>query len=68
MIKDKKIVETVISSSWIFTANSDDQLLENHSVVIDGGAIVDIVETDYVFNIYQANEVYQLTDQVKNLS
>ena len=64
MIKDKKIVETVISSSWIFTANSDDQLLENHSVVIDGGAIVDIVETDYVFNIYQANEVYQLTDQL----
>ena len=64
MIKEKKNVETVISSSWIFTANNDDQLLENYSVVIDGGLIVDIVESDSVFNIYQANEVYQLTDQL----
>ncbi len=64
MIKEKKNVETVISSSWIFTANNDNQLLENHSVVIDGGLIVDIVESDSVFNIYQANEVYQLTDQL----
>ena len=64
MIKEKKNLETVISSSWIFTANNDNQLLENHSVVIDGGLIVDIVESDSVFNIYQANEVYQLTDQL----
>jgi 5-methylthioadenosine/S-adenosylhomocysteine deaminase len=64
VIKEKKNVETVISASWIFTANKDDKLLENHSVVIEGGVIVDIVESDSVFNIYQANEVYQLTDQL----
>ena len=64
MINQKKNVETVISCSWIFTANSHDQLLENYSVVIDGGVIVDIVESDSVFSIYQANEVYQLTDQL----
>ncbi len=64
MIKEKKNVDTVISSSWIFTANSDDQLLANHSVVINDGAIVDIIESDTVFKIYVANEVYQLTDQL----
>jgi 5-methylthioadenosine/S-adenosylhomocysteine deaminase len=64
VIKEKKNVATVISSSWIFTANSENQLLENHSVVINGGVIVDIVESDSVFNIYEANEVYQLTDQL----
>lgn len=64
MIKEKKIVETVISSSWIFTANDDDKLLNNHSVVIDGGMIVDIIDSDSVFNIYDAKEVYQLTDQL----
>jgi 5-methylthioadenosine/S-adenosylhomocysteine deaminase len=64
VIKEKKIVETVISTSWLFTANKENQVLENYSVVIDGGVIVDIIESASVFNIYQASEVYQLTDQL----
>tara|TARA_B110000003_G_scaffold231295_1_gene233772 strand:+ start:575 stop:1903 length:1329 start_codon:yes stop_codon:yes gene_type:complete len=62
--KEKKIVGTVISSSWIFTANKDDQLLKNHSIVIDDGMIVDIIDSDSVFDVYNAKEVYQLTDQL----
>ena len=64
MSKEKKIVGTVISSSWIFTANKDDQLLKNHSIVIDDGMIVDIIDSDSVFDVYNAKEVYQLTDQL----
>lgn len=64
MIKDKKNVNTVISSSWIFTAKNDNELLKNHSVVINDGMIIDVIDSDSVFDIYNANEVYQLTDQL----
>mgnify|MGYP002628391574 CR=1 FL=1 len=64
MNKEKKIVSTIISASWIFTANSDNQLLENHSIVINEGLIVDILQSANVFDFYQADDVYQLTNQL----
>ncbi len=60
MVKADKI----ISASWLFTAHNDDQLKEDHSVVVSNGIIHDIVPTSEVFGLYDASDTYQLTDHV----
>ncbi len=64
MNKEKNIVSTIISASWLFTANGQDQLLENQSIVINDGVIIDILDSADVFERYQASDVYQLTNQL----
>ena len=61
---NKKNASIIISASWIFTANSEDQLLYDYSVVIKDNKIIDLVHQSKVFSEYEADEIYQLTDHI----
>ncbi|MAR99939.1 MAG: N-ethylammeline chlorohydrolase [Nitrosomonadales bacterium] len=61
---NKKKVSTIISATWIYTSNSKNELLSNYSIVIKNDKIIDLVLQDEVFEKYEANEVYQLTDHI----
>jgi len=61
---DKIKVSTIISASWIYTANSENSLLKDYSVVIIANKIIDLISTEKVFENYEADEVYSLSDHV----
>jgi 5-methylthioadenosine/S-adenosylhomocysteine deaminase len=61
---NKKNASIIISASWIFTSDLEDQLLSDHSVVIENDKIIDLVPQSKVFDEYEANETYQLTDHI----
>lgn len=63
-VNNKKNVSTIISASWIFTSNSKNELLSDYSIVIKNDKIIDLISQDEVFEKYEANEVYQLTDHI----
>ena len=64
MTDQKKSASTIISASWIFTSNSENQLLSNHSVVIENDKIIDILSQDLVFDIYKSDDKYDLKDHI----
>lgn len=57
-------VEKIISPSWIFLAEEGDEVLKDHSIVVSGGAIHDVVPTSDVFQLYEASEAYQLSNHL----
>ena len=59
-----KKVATIISASWIYTADSEDRLLKDYSVVVDANRIIDLLPTEKVFESYEASEVYSLSDHI----
>lgn len=61
---NKKNASIIISASWIFTSNSEGQLLSDYSIVIENDKIIDLVPQDKVFDEYEANDTYQLTDYI----
>ena len=61
---NKKNASTIISASWIFTSNSEGQLLSDYSIVIENNKIIDLVLQSKVFDEYDADEIYQLTDHI----
>ena len=61
---NKKNASIIISASWIFTSNSEGQLLSDYSIVIENDKIIDLVPQDKVFDEYEANNNYQLTDHI----
>ena len=61
---NKKNASIIISASWIFTSNSEGQLLSDYSIVIENDKIIDLVSQDKVFDEYEANDIYQLTDHI----
>jgi len=61
---NKKNASIIISASWIFTSNSEGQLLSDYSIVIENNKIIDLVPQDKVFDEYEANDIYQLTDHI----
>ena len=61
---NKKNASIIISASWIFTSNSEGQLLSDYSIVIENNKIIDLVHQSKVFDEYDADEVYQLTDHI----
>lgn len=61
---NKKNASIIISASWIFTSNSEGQLLSDYSIVIENDKIIDLVSQDKVFDEYEANDTYQLTDHI----
>jgi len=61
---NKKNASIIISASWIFTSNSEGQLLSDYSIVIENDKIIDLVPQDKVFYEYEANDTYQLTDHI----
>jgi len=61
---NKKIASIIISASWIFTSNIEGQLLSDYSVVIEKDKIIDLIPQSKVFDEYEANDIYQLTDHI----
>jgi len=57
-------VDKIISPSWIFVAEEGDRVLQDHSIVVNNGKILDIVPTIDVFSLYEASEAYQLTNHL----
>ena len=57
-------VDKIISPSWIFVAEEGDRVLQDHSIVVNNGEILDIVPTIDVFSLYEASEAYQLTNHL----
>ena len=61
---NKKNASIIISASWIFTSNTKSELLSDHSIVIENDKIIDLVSQEKVFEKYEADEIYQLTDHI----
>ena len=61
---NKKIASIIISASWIFTSDIEGQLLSDYSVVIEKDKIIDLIPQSKVFDEYEANDIYQLTDHI----
>lgn len=61
---NKKNASIIISASWIFTSNLEGQLLSDYSIVIENDKIIDLVPQDKVFDEYEANDTYQLTNHI----
>ncbi|MDI1308089.1 MAG: TRZ/ATZ family hydrolase [Methylotenera sp.] len=60
----KKQVDLVIEARWLCPIIPKNTLLEYQSVVIQSGMIVDICAISSAAEIYQANEVVELTEHV----
>jgi len=61
---NKKNVSMIISTSWVFTSDPEGQLLSDYSVVIANDKIIDLVPQSKVFDEYEADNTYQLTDHI----
>ncbi len=53
-------IDTLVSARWIITVNDDNEILENHSLAIQNGSIIDILATQEANNKYQARQSHQL--------
>lgn len=60
----KKNANVIVSATWIFTADDQGRLLKDHSVVIQDDIIIDLLPTESVFDFYDSNEVYSLSDHI----
>ena len=61
---NKKNVSTIISAPWIYTSNIDSELLFDYSLIIKDDKVVDLVSQDKVFDEYEADNTYELTDHI----
>ena len=57
-------VDKIISAAWVFTADKNDEPLTDHSVVVKDEIICDVIPTSDVFNVYEAEETYQLSNNI----
>jgi 5-methylthioadenosine/S-adenosylhomocysteine deaminase len=57
-------VDKIISATWIFTGEDQDSVLIDHSLVVTDKKIQDIKPTVKVHEIYEAEEIYQLSNHI----
>ena len=57
-------VDKIISATWIFTGEDQNEVLIDHSVVVNNKKIQDIQPTTKVHEIYEAEETYQLSNHI----
>ena len=60
----KPHVSKIISPTWVVTADVQQPLLREHSVVVDGEKIVDVLPTSEVAQHYTSEQVISLKGQV----
>ena len=60
----KKNASIIISASWIFTSNSEGELLSDHSIVIKNDKIIDLIPQSKVLDHYEASDIYNLSDHI----
>mmetsp|Transcript_37978 Transcript_37978/g.80421 ORF Transcript_37978/g.80421 Transcript_37978/m.80421 type:complete len:542 (+) Transcript_37978:136-1761(+) len=58
---DRKVVDEVVSASWVITVETDGAL-PNHSVVVDAGKILDILPIDEAEKKYKGKKTSMLKD------
>ncbi|TCS39987.1 TRZ/ATZ family hydrolase [Reinekea marinisedimentorum] len=56
-------IDTLINARWVIPVNKERDILENHSVAIADGKIVDILATNEAADKYTAKETISLQDQ-----
>ena len=61
---NKKNVSTIISAPWIYTSNIDSELLFDYSLIIKDDKVFDLDSQDKVFDEYEADNTYELTDHI----
>lgn len=57
-------VDTLIHARWIIPVEPESVTLEHHSLVIDGGRIIDLLPTDLAKQKYQGNTTEDLENHV----
>ena len=58
-----KSIDTLISARWVIPVNKDRDVLENHSIAIKDGAIIEVLPTAKAQADYSAAESVDLGDQ-----
>ena len=58
------IVDTLIHARWIIPVEPESVTLEHHSLVINGGKIVDLLPTEQAKQLYQGTTTENLKDHV----
>ncbi|MDO8954051.1 MAG: TRZ/ATZ family hydrolase [Gammaproteobacteria bacterium] len=53
-------VETIIQPKWLITVDKHNRILENHSLVIDRGRIIDIISNQLLKSKYTAIKIHYL--------
>lgn len=61
-IASRKPVELMIHARWVIPVNPENQVLDHHSLVIDGGRILACLPQTQAKATYQANQEQQLDD------
>lgn len=59
-----KTVDSLISARWIIPVVPEHTILENHSIVIDGGVIVDILPNEQALSRYDASHGLDFPEHV----
>lgn len=57
-------IDQIIDARWIIPVEPDNVVLENHSLIIQGGYILDLLPSSDVAARYRGKEHWQLTDHV----
>ena len=57
-------IDTLIHAHWVLPIEPAETVLKHHSVAIDGGLIVEILPTEQDRQHYQANQTFELDQQV----
>ncbi len=55
-------VDKIINAKWVLPIAPQNNILENHSVIIQNGRILDVLPTEKAGSQYQANETVTLSD------
>ncbi len=56
-------IDTLIHPGWIITVNNNDTILQNHSIAIKDGKIVDLLETTLAKQAFTAKTEFNLPNQ-----
>jgi len=59
-----KQIDLLLQARWLITVNSNNDVLEDHSLAIDNGIIVDILPTQQALQQYQATAHHALDEHV----
>lgn len=54
-----KRIDTLITASWVIPVEPTGQVLDHHSIAIQGGHIIDILPTDEAMTSYQAEHLIE---------
>lgn len=63
-MNSKKSIDTLINARWVIPVIPENSVLDNYSIAIDKGVIIDILPTDLATERYTASQTVKLPEQV----